>query len=55
MLLEGHPDTALTRHNLATLLADEGRRDEALALYRKALCEFPDDGVCQALARRLES
>jgi adenylate cyclase len=43
----------LTRTAFGELIRDD--KAAALALYRKALCEFPDDGVCQALVRRLES
>ncbi len=43
----------LTRTAFGALIRDE--KVEALALYRKALSEFPNDGVCQALVRRLES
>ncbi|MFP5286299.1 MAG: tetratricopeptide repeat protein, partial [Thermoanaerobaculia bacterium] len=35
-----HPDTALTVHNLATLLAGLGRTGEAEALYGRALATF---------------
>ena len=41
----------MTRTAYATLIRDD--KEAALELYRKALCEFPDDGVCQALIRRL--
>jgi adenylate cyclase len=41
----------LTRAAFAALIRND--KAQALDLYRKALCEFPDDGVCQALARRL--
>ncbi len=43
----------LTRTAFGALIRDD--KVEALALYRKALSEFPNDGVCQALVRRLES
>ena len=35
-----HPDTALTLHNLATLLAGSRRTAEAEALYGRALAVF---------------
>ena len=41
----------LTRSAYAALIRDD--KAEALELYRKALCEYPQDGVCQALVRRL--
>jgi adenylate cyclase len=41
----------LTRTAYAALIRDD--KSQALALYRKALSEFPEDGVCQALVRRL--
>jgi adenylate cyclase len=41
----------LTRTAFAALIRDD--KAAALELYRKALCEFPDDGVCQAMIRRL--
>jgi hypothetical protein len=36
----GHPDTALTLHNLATLLAGSGRTADARELYGRALAVF---------------
>jgi adenylate cyclase len=41
----------LTRTAYSALIRDD--KAEALEFYRKALREFPDDGVCQALIRRL--
>jgi adenylate cyclase len=41
----------LTRTAYSALLRDD--KAQALELYRKALCEFPDDGVCRALVQRL--
>jgi len=41
----------LTSAAYAALIRDD--KVQALDLYRKALSEFPDDGVCQALVRRL--
>ena len=53
--LEPAPDklrlAELTRTAYAALIRDD--KAAALELYRKALHEFPDDGVCQALIRRL--
>jgi len=43
--------TEVTRTAFAALIGDD--KAAALELYRKALREFPDDGVCQALLRRL--
>jgi adenylate cyclase len=41
----------LTKAAHSLLIRDD--KAGARELYRKALCEFPDDGVCQALIRRL--
>jgi adenylate cyclase len=41
----------LTSAAFGALIRDD--KAQALALYRKALSEFPDDGVCQSLVRRL--
>ena len=41
----------LTRIAYAALIRDD--RAGALDLYRKALAEFPDDGVCRTLVERL--
>jgi adenylate cyclase len=41
----------LTRTAYSALIRND--KAAALELYRKALCEFPEDGVCQALVRRL--
>jgi adenylate cyclase len=41
----------LTRSAFSALIRND--KTTALELYRKVLCEFPDDGVCQALVRRL--
>jgi len=53
--LEPTPDKVrlaeLTRTAYAALVRDD--KSAALDLYRKALAEFPDDGVCRALAGRL--
>jgi len=55
--LEPTPDrmrlAELTRTAFAELIRDDKAR--ALELYGKALSEFPDDGVCQALVRRLSA
>lgn len=40
LLGNGHPDTALTQHNLADFLAEEGRTQEALALSAAAVRTF---------------
>ena len=41
----------LTRTAFEARIRDD--KAVALELYRKALSEFPDDGVCEALVRRL--
>jgi adenylate cyclase len=55
--LEPTPDrlrlAELTRAAYAELIRDD--KAKALKLYGKALAEFPDDGVCQALVQRLSA
>jgi len=55
VLGKDHPDTALTVHNMATLLAGLGRAAEAESLYGRALAAFeaalgaehPHTGICR--------